>query len=85
MHRPSRMRQPSQYIWLLENQNPAFGAGLTFSVNNYPMKSDADAKQGIEFRHNRKANALFMEGHCESVDLSKLYGTSGKYVYSENP
>ena len=85
MHRPSRMRQPSQYIWLLENQNPTFGAGLTFGVNNYPMKSDADVKQGIEFRHNRKANALFMEGHCESVDLGKLNGTSGKYVYSENP
>ncbi len=85
MHRPYRMRQPSKYIWLLENQNPTFGACLYFSVNNYPMKSDADPKQGIEFRHNRKANALFMEGHCESVDLGKLYGTYDKYVYSTNP
>ena len=85
MHRPSRMRQPSQYIWLLENQNPTFGACLYFSVNNYPMKADANALEGIEFRHNRKANALFMEGHCESVDLGKLYGTYDKYVYSTNP
>ena len=85
MLRPSKMFRPSQYIWLLEKQNPAFAAGMMFSVNNYPMKTSASIQEGIEFRHNRKANALFMDGHCETADLAKLAGTSDKYIYSTTP
>ena len=85
MKRPGRMRHPSQYIWLLENQNPSIGTSLFFHGNHYPMKTSANANSGIEFRHNGKANALFMDGHCDSMDLRKLYGTASKYTYSENP
>ena len=84
MHRPCRMRQPSKYIWLLEKRSQTFGANLFFSVNNYPMKTDANALEGIEFRHNRKTNALFMDSHCESMDLRRLYG-KGEYIYSTTP
>ena len=85
MHRPSKMRQPSQYIWLQEKRSQTFSANMFFSANTYPMKEDANALDGIEFRHNRKANALFMDSHCESIDVRKLLGTSSKYVYSTNP
>ena len=85
MKRPARMHQPAQYIWLLENQNPSIGTSLFFHGNHYPMKTSASASSGIEFRHNGKANALFMDGHCESMEKSKLYGTTNKYTYSENP
>ena len=79
------MRQPAQYIWLFENQNPSIGTSLFFHGNHYPMKTSASPSLGIEFRHKGNANALFMDGHCESMDLKKLYGTASKYTYSKKP
>ncbi len=81
MKRPGRMKRPGQYIWLLEN----LGTNLTFSANTYPMKSSASQASGVEFRHGGKVNALLMDGHCESMELRRLYGTSAACVYSEKP
>ena len=64
MKRPSKMRQPAQYMWLVENQNPHNDSRqLTFASTNYPFKITADATVGVEFRHNGKVSALFMDGH----------------------
>ena len=86
MCRPSRMRHPSQFIWLAEMQSTSWGGSLFFGANTYPFKPSSSPAPGIEFRHNGKVNALFLDSHCETVEKSRLYGTDAqKYIYSTTP
>ena len=87
MQKPSKMRQPSQYIWVTELWfHTGDGQSLSFSVNTYPFKADADPTNSrVDCRHNGAANSLFMDMHVATHKNSQLLGSYGKYTYSANP
>ena len=86
MHKPSKMRQPAQYMWLAEMQNPNNDSTtLTFAGTQYPFKVDASQDKRIEYRHSNYTASLLMDGHVGTFTFSQLYGSGGKYCYSLNP
>ena len=86
MQKPSKMRQPGQYIWTMELwRQAADSTGLSFSVNTYPMNPTKDLTvERIDFRHNGGVNALFMDVHVATFKQEQLYNNT-KNIYSTNP
>ena len=87
MQKPSKMRQPSQYIWSTEMWvYTADSQSLSFSVNTYPFNIASDlTKYRIDFRHNGGANSLFMDVHVGTNTEAQFFNTAGKYTYNVKP
>ena len=86
MQKPSKMRQPGQYIWTAEKWvREADSRALSFSVNTYPMNPAMDlTAERIDFRQNDATNALFMDMHVGTLKQARLIGYT-KNIYSVNP
>lgn len=85
MKRSSNIISPSTIIYLADGQRNAvagqIGYPLTFSMNTWPFKSDAEPLLGGDFRHLHLINILYSDMHVSSANLSKLYGSYKTYVY----
>lgn len=78
------IKKPSSIIYLADGKNiktGQLGWGVTFGVNTWPFKSDADNELGGDFRHTGRMNELFCDMHISSASLREVIGTTSKYTY----
>jgi len=78
----SGTRFPSSTIYLhdcFNSLHPIMDS--TISVNSWPFSTTAPiGTEGIDFRHNGRANCLFLDGHVEGMSVADCYG-KGKLLY----
>ena len=72
--RLSRVKLPYQVVVLgdAKRENNSF---VTFSVNTWPFKVDANSNYGIEFRHNNNANFLLFSGNVSAKTYKETAGS----------
>ncbi|MBO4492157.1 MAG: type II secretion system protein [Lentisphaeria bacterium] len=85
MRRPTKMKKPSQWIYVADAYN--WTLNQKFTASTWPFKATENqfAGDAVEFRHSDKTNSLFMDMHVDSMPRSVLLGSSQKYTYSANP
>ena len=87
----SGARFPSSTIYLMDSYDYLYSGAsdVSISVNSYPFRTDVGASgypyhgaasSGPEFRHNERANALFLDGHVQSLSMADCWGR-GTMVY----
>ena len=86
MKRPSKMRRPSQILYLAElyykNKN---NENCFFETSIYPLTPTSDPTvKRIEDRHNGNNVALAMDGHTAIFSRSKMAGQTS-LAHSDNP
>ena len=86
MKRPSKMRRPSQMLYLVElYTKEKNNTRLFFDITAYPFSTTADpTDKRVEDRHNGKNVALAMDGHTAVSSMSQM-AAKQSLVYSEKP
>ncbi|MDR0932293.1 MAG: DUF1559 domain-containing protein [Victivallales bacterium] len=82
MARPDKMRRPSAYLYVTEGDDDYHNI-MSFSINTFPMGTGTAG--WIDFRHNQKANTLWMDLHVKNTSVAEFTQSGAKYTYSETP
>ena len=84
----SKMKNPSKKIFSIDGARAESGSGGNilyfkdtayprFQINCYPLRVDVNST--VRFRHNKNANAVFVDGHCAgNFNYSKLVSQQGE-------
>jgi prepilin-type N-terminal cleavage/methylation domain-containing protein len=78
------MQNPSKLIYMIDAyslQTGREGWPIDFSGNNYPFLTSAATDQGVDFRHQGFANAIWGDLHIASTNINFLFGSGRTYVY----
>ena len=75
------MKNPSKLIYMIDAYTIPGGGGVDFSGNNYPFLTSAATDQGVDFRHQGFANAIWGDLHIDSTNMNSLFGSGRTYVY----
>jgi type II secretory pathway pseudopilin PulG len=75
------MKNPSKLIYMIDAYTIPGGGGVDFSGNNYPFLTSAATDQGVDFRHQGFANAIWGDLHIDSTNMNSLFGSGRIYVY----
>jgi prepilin-type N-terminal cleavage/methylation domain-containing protein/prepilin-type processing-associated H-X9-DG protein len=82
----SSIKNPSTMIYMGDGLNVLNGENgwpVTFGVNQFPFKSTATPAEGIDFRHRKSANILFVDMHVNAKKLPELIGKRSLIYYSQ--
>ena len=75
------MKNPSKLIYMIDAYTIPGGGGLEFSGNSYPFSTTVATDQGVDFRHQGFANAIWGDLHIDSTNMNSLFGSGRTYVY----
>ena len=78
MRRLVTIKQPASRLYLMDAAREN-NAGVTVSMNSYPLKlgtTPTPAGGGVHFRHGGSANVIYLDFHLKTFKLSDL---NGKY------
>lgn len=67
---------PAYCLYLIDMTRATLST-CTFTRNTWPFNGEAaepPVNQHVDFRHGKKANGLFVDGHVQSLGLSELKG-----------
>ena len=80
----AKIRHPGKYIFSMD----AYSSGLNtaFNGNRWPfLETATPGVNSPDFRHNKAANALYMDMSVRSCKLSSMMGTGHDSLYSTTP
>lgn len=80
-----KIHQPSNLITAIDSYHYK-GWQVSVGVDRFPFYINAlesGDNGGVGFRHNKRANSLYLDGHVTSLDRQFLAGTNGTYL--KNP
>ena len=81
MMRPVDVKRMGSLIYLIDATRDNL-AQVTFSVNTWPFKPDANPSGGAaEFRHNGAVNILYLDFHVGNANLNKLANRKDTFTY----
>ena len=77
------MKKPSTLLYMIDAYTIPGGGGIDFSGNSYPFLTSAATSQGVDFRHQAYANAIWGDLHISQTNMASLYGSGSTYVYEK--
>lgn len=80
-----RILKPGNLITAIDSYHYK-GWQVSIGVDRYPFAIGASVSHdngGVGFRHNKRANQLFLDGHVSSTEHAVLAGSNGTYL--KNP